>query len=373
MQRNTHIQQNTPEWLEAKRSTVGGSEIYPLVEAFTTEEERKQYLPFFEIESGFGSVMQTGIKFLYGITPDNFNEVNRDYGNAMELPSVEFFNQKYKGNARAEYTRDFIIHPKYANISCSPDGYIELQKTVYEFGSEAEITPNNGIGLLEIKTIRHEDARKEAKMQYLFQCNWNAWVCGYKWYAIVLSYAKDFHKETDFEKGKRVIYAETKQYNKIYEDVEFEEAFYKVNMGVVNLCKLAFNRFIKKIAEAKKLDYNKMWTVFEFSSNASKFHTEKQLLAQIQDPTIQEQFGNRQATEQEVNFMVQRFKNNVKIKELEEQNTQIEGFFLNAIADNSNITGVFDMFEMKCNKTTKGIGFTPTLRNDKLINYIKSL
>ena len=63
-------------------------------------------------------------------------------------------------------------------------------------------------------------------------------------------------------------------------------------------------------------------------------------------------------------------KNNIQIKELEERNTVIEGHFFNAILDNSNITGLFDMFELKCNKTEKGINFTPTLRNKKLIEKL---
>lgn len=372
MQRNTQIQQGTPEWLKAKLSTVGGSEIYDIVLNFTTEEEQNTYLGSILVESSFGSVMQTGIKNLYGITPNNFSEVNRDYGNAMELPMIAWLNHTHSNTLNAEYTRDFVIHEKHPNISCSPDGYIELKDTVFEFGTEAPITKADGYGLLELKTIRFEDARQEAKMQYLFQCNWNAWVCGLNWYGVVRSYAKDYNLETDFAKGKRVVYAENKQYNKIFEEVDCEVEFYKTHKGVIYLCQLACKRYFEKLNEARKLDYSKMWTVFEFSKKEGQFQQEKRLLAQIQDPAIQERFGERQATEEETNMMVERFKNNIQIKELKERNTVIEGHFFNAIFDNSNITGLFDMFELKCNKTEKGINFTPTLRNEKLIEKLNT-
>lgn len=372
MQRNTQIQQGTPEWLKAKLSTVGGSEIYDIVLNFTTEEERNKYLKDFLAESSFGSVMQTAIKNLYEITPNNFSEVNRDYGNAMELPMIEWLNHTYSQTVKAEYTRDFVMHEKHPNISCSPDGYIELQNEVYEFATETPITKADGHGLLELKTIRFEDAKQETKMQYLFQCNWNAWVCQFNWYAIVRSYVKDYNLETDFAKGKRVVYAENMQYDKIFEEVECDVTFYKINKPVIKLCIEAVQRYFTKLNEARKLDYSKMWTVFSFSKKSSQFQQEKRLLAQIQDHAIQECFGERQATEEETNMMVERFKNNIQIKELEERNTIIEGHFLNSILDNSSITGLFDMFELKCNKTEKGINFTPTLRNKKLIEYIKN-
>ena len=370
MQHNTLIQQNTPEWLEAKRSTIGGSEIYNLVLAFTTAEERTKHLKEFLAESGFGSAMQTGLKFLYGVTPDNFSQVNRDYGNAMELPMIAWLNQTYSQTLNAEYTRDFIIHEKHKNISCSPDGYMQLKKSVFEFGSEEEISQKDGNGLLELKTVRIEDAKIETKMQYLFQCNWNAFVCGFNWFGIVRSWAKNYDLEKDFAKGKRCVYAENMQYDKIGQELEFDVAFYKTNQAVINLCIQAYNRFTAKLAEARTLDYNKMWTVFEFSKNSAQFQQEKKLLAQIQDPVIQEQFGSRQATEEEIEKMVKRFKNTIQIKECEEQNNAIDGFFLNSILDNSTITGLYDIYEMKCNTTTKGINFTPTLRNKKLIEIL---
>ena len=367
----TQIQQGTPQWLEAKNLTIGGSEIYNIVIEFTTEEERNKYLKDFFVESSFGSSMQTAIKNLYGITPNNFSEVNRDYGNAMELPMVEWLNHTYSQTLKAEYTRDFVMHEKHPNISCSPDGYIELQNEVYEFGTETPITKADGYGLLELKTIRIEDAKEsEAKMQYLFQCNWNAWVCGLNWYAIVRSYAKDYNLENDFAKGKRVVYAENKQYNKIFEEVECDVAFYKISRAVINLCILASNKYFQKLNEARKLDYGKMWSVFELSKKSSQFQQEKRLLAQIQDPAIQERFGKREATENEVNMMVERFANNIKIKELEERNTTIDGLFIKEIGDNTSIVGSYGMFELKCNKTEKGINFTPNLGNKKLVEYI---
>lgn len=354
MQRNTPIQQNTPEWLDAKRSTIGGSEIYNLVLAFTTPEERKQYLPFFEEEKAFGSIMQTAIKFLYGISPE-FDKLNREYGNAMELPTVNFFNEKYNGVLNAEYTRDFIQHNEYRNISCSPDGYVELEDIVNEYGSEVEITKDLGYGLLELKTTQHKDAfKEEAKMQYLFQCNWNAWVCGLNWYAVVLCYPKDFDLEKPEEKGKRIAYADVNNYTKIYETVDFQEYFYKTNNAVINLCKLAYSRFVKKIKEARELPLERQWTVFPFSSETKKFEEEKALLRQVPIDEIQEKFGVREASAEEVDLFVERRKNAQEIKRLQERNNEITGHFLKEIKDHEKISTEIDGKEYRCKYDTKG-------------------
>jgi hypothetical protein len=358
------IQQNTPEWLSAKLSTIGGSEIYALVVSLLTEEEIKQYLPYFEYESSFGSVMKTAIKFLYGITSE-IGVVNSEYGNAMELPMVHFFNKNFYGLAKAQYTRDFIVHDKYKNISCSPDGYIDLESEVEEFGNQdSKITKEDDRGLLELKTITHSDAwNEEAKMQYLFQCNWNAWVCGLNWYCVYLSYAKDYEGESDFKKGKRVVYSEKCEYDKIAEEVEFKEYFYKTNHAVINLCKLAFKRFVAKIKEARTLDYGKMWSVFQFSNKHKIFLEERKLLSQIQDTSIQEKFGKRDATDKELDMILERFVASAKINQLQERKDLIDAHFIKELLNNTEVSATWKGFDLKCKETKSGISYSPTSKN----------
>lgn len=368
------IQQNTPEWLNAKLSTIGGSEIYALVVSLLTEEEIKQYLPYFEYENNFGSVMKTAIKFLYGIT-ENIGVVNSEYGNAMELPMVYFFNKNFYGLANAQYTRDFIVHEKHKNISCSPDGYIDLQGEVEEFGNQDnKITKEDGRGLLELKTIAYSDAwNEEAKMQYLFQCNWNAWVSGLNWYCIYLSYARDYENESDFKKGKRVVYAERGDYDKIAEEVDFKEYFYKTNPAVINLCKLAFKRFATMINEARTLDYGKMWSVFPFSNKHEKFLNEKKLLSQIQDTSIQEKFGKRDATDKELNMILERFVASAKINQLQERRDFIDAHFTKELLNNTEVCYTWNGFDLKCKETQKGISYSPTAKNKIFTNEITNL
>lgn len=366
----TPIQQGTQEWLEAKQKTVGGSEIYALVLGLCTAEEINKVFPNFEAETSFSSPLLIGLKFFFGQTPD-IAEIDRLYGNAMEKPSVAWFNEIYKGVASCQHTRNFHFHEKYKQASCSPDGYITLTGSVNDRATGESIT--SGLGLMEIKTVRREAGfESEPKMQYLIQACWNAYVCGLDWFSVFLTYAKDFELEKELHKGKRIAYAEMNNIEKIKEELESKTYFYKVNNAVINLCLRALSRFIEKYNQGTKLPYAQRWTVFEFSKNPSVFEKEKSIISGLADHELQATYGSREATEEEAQKLKKRYSLLLKQKENEKEINEIEAYFLRTIKDNSAINAYageeFEMYVKRSTKNKSGLSFKNTTSN--IVKYI---
>lgn len=368
----TQIQQGTPEWLKAKLQTVGGSEIYALVLGLCTTEEIKTILPNYEPETSYTSPLLIGLKFLYGQTTE-IPEINKLYGNAMEKPSVDWFNDIYKGVSKCEFTRNFHIHEKYKQASCSPDGYISLNGKVQDFSTNEDITTENGLGLMEIKTARRQAGfQEEPALQYLFQASWNAYVVGLNWFCVFITFTKEYDFESELCKGKRIAYAELGLLDKIRAELDCKTFFYKQNNGIINLCLLALRRFSEKLIESKKLEYSKKWTVFDFTTNNNAvFLQEKSIVGNLADPELQSQYGSREGIENEIEMLAKRYKLMLQKKEIDAKINDIEGYFLKAIQDNSQIIAHSgEDYEMSVLPTAKGVKFIPTLAKKSLIEFI---
>jgi hypothetical protein len=338
--KNSIIQQGTEEWLIAKQTTIGGSEIYALVLNLCTLEEIRSVLPNFVPETSFTTAMLCGLKFLYGQTVEMkpaMKNVLR-YGNAMEEPSIAWFNQQYRGVANCEFTRDFHYHEKNKNASCSPDGYITLNGTVRDISRDEVITSADGRGVMEIKTVRRQDGFKdEPKMQYIFQACWNAYILNMNWFCLFLSFAKEIELEDDFSQGQRVAYAETNQYEKIFPQLHSKTFFYKLNPGIINLCLKAFGRFLDKIKEAKKLLYTEQWTVFQFSDNQERYYAEKAIVLEICSRAYIEEHGDIEATEEESNLLLRRYELIKEEGKIEKEKNEIQAYFLKKVAKHNSI------------------------------------
>ena len=369
---NTQIQQGTEEWLSAKLQTVGGSEIYALVLGLCTAEEIKAVLPNYEPETSYTSPLLVGLKFLYGQTTE-IPEINKLYGNAMEKPSVDWFNDIHKGVAKCVFTRNFHVHEKYKQASCSPDGYISLNGKVQDFSTNEDITAESGLGLMEIKTARRQAGfQEEPVLQYLFQASWNAYVIGLEWFCIFLTFAKEYDFESELYKGKRIAYAEANMLDKIKAELEYKTFFYKQNNGIINLCLLALRRFTEKLIQSKNLEYSKKWTVFDFTTNNDKvFLQEKSIIGCLADSELQNKYGSREAVSNEIEMLEKRYKLMLQKKEIDAEINQIEGYFYKAIQDNSQIIAhAGEGYEMSVLLQAKGIKFTPTLAKKSLIEFI---
>ena len=350
---------------------MGGSEIYALVLGLCTTEEIKAVLLNYEPETSYTSPLLIGLKFLYGQTTE-IPEINKLYGNAMEKPSVDWFNDIYKGVARCEFTRNFHIHEKYKQASCSPDGYISLNGKVHTVLGE-EITQENGLGLMEIKTARRQAGfQEEPTLQYLFQASWNAYVIGLEWFCVFITFAKEYDFESELYKGKRIAYAEANMLDKIKAELDCKTFFYKQNNGIINLCLLALRRFTEKQIQSKNLEYSKKWTVFDFTTNNDKvFLQEKSIIGCLADSELQNKYGSREAVSNEIEMLEKRYKLMLQKKEIDAEINQIEGYFYKAIQDNSQIIAhAGEGYEMSVLPQAKGIKFTPTLAKKSLIEFI---
>lgn len=367
----TQIQQGNEEWLNAKLQTVGGSEIYALVLGLCSTEEIKAVLQNYEPETSYTSPLLIGLKFLYGQTTE-IPEINKLYGNAMEKPSVDWFNDIYKGVAKCEFTRNFHIHEKYKQASCSPDGYISLNGKVHTLLND-EITAEDGLGLMEIKTARRQAGfQEEPTLQYLFQASWNAYVIGLSWFCVFMTFAKEYDYESELYKGKRIAYAEAGMLDEIKAELDCKTFFYKQNNGIINLCLLALRRFTEKLIKSKNLEYSKKWTVFDFTTNNDKvFLQEKVIIGSLADPELQSQYGSREANENEAEMLEKRYKLMLQKKEIDAEINDIEAYFYKAIQDNSQIVAhAGEGYEMSVLPTAKGTKFTPTLAKKSLIEFI---
>lgn len=367
----TPIQQGTEKWLSAKLQTVGGSEIYALVLGLCTTEEIKAVLPNYEPETSYTSPLLIGLKFLYGQTTE-IPEINKLYGNAMEKPSVDWFNDIHKGVAKCEFTRNFHIHEKYKQASCSPDGYISLNGKVHTV-LEEEITQENGLGLMEIKTARRQAGfQEEPTLQYLFQASWNAYVIGLSWFCVFITFAKEYDYENELYKGKRIAYAELGLLDKIRAELDCKTFFYKQNNSIINLCLLALRRFTEKIIESKSFEYSKKWTVFNFTTNNNAiFLQEKSIIGSLADSELQKQYGSREGIENETEMLEKRYKLMLQKKQIDAEINEIEGYFYKAIQHNSQIIAhAGESYEMSVLPIEKGIKFTPTLAKKSLIEFI---
>jgi hypothetical protein len=352
------IKQRTPEWLEAKKTTIGGSEIGALVANLCTAEEIQKAGITLDNESFFTSSMSIGIKWLYGLTTE-IPAVNSLYGNAMEKPSIAFLNENFQGVLSAVGTDDFVVSGKNKHISCSPDGYIDLVGTVEEFGTGKQITSEDGRGLLELKTVRLQKAMSgEPSMQYLIQGVWNADVCNMDWFCLFTVFVKDYNNDNDFTRGMLCEMAKSNKIAEMKEFVDYEVFFYKQKNGIINLCRLALKRFLEKIKEAKNLEFHNRWTVFDFSKSDKLFKQEKSLIAQIDNEELRAKYGSRLATDEEEELFVKRYKLHSQIAKLTEEKNETEGKVMKALCDNKEIIAFAgERHNMNVKSTTKGVRF----------------
>ena len=371
---NQKIQQGSKEWLQAKLTTIGGSEIYALVLGLCTLEEIQAVLPHFNLESAFTSPMLCAFKFLYGQHAPMKASIDNilKYGNAMEEPSVSWFNKQYSGVAKCNFTRDFEVHKKNRHASCSPDGYISLNGTVRDFATGETITREDGVGVMEIKTIRRDQGFKdEPKMQYIFQACWNAYIMNMQWFCIFSTYAKEYSLETEFYQGRRVAYAETNQYQKIYQELSSKTFFYKINGGIINLCLTAFKRFLNKVETVSKASrtgkFQAFLDNFEFSKREDISALERSMVLQICSSQYTAEYGDAEATEEQSSLLLRRYELSQQEKAIKEEKDEIAGQFIKMLGKHNAIVSyeTETVPEMRCSMQGGSLKFTPNFSKDK--------
>src|SRR5260221_13396943 len=123
----TSIKQNTPEWLAAKVSKIGASEIYSLIYHYCRPELEKLGVDLIK-EKPFKSALELFLKIKHGIENNDIKEVYSEFGHGME-PYICQRLKKELSECRVNTTDDFVLNEILHNLAaCSPDGYIKLLK-----------------------------------------------------------------------------------------------------------------------------------------------------------------------------------------------------------------------------------------------------
>lgn len=210
----TNIIQNTPEWLQAKKSKIGGSEIYSLIYHYCKPELEILGVDLIK-EKPFKSALELFIKIKHGEEINDISEVNSQFGKGMEPYIAYRLSNEVCPSKR---TDNFIINEGLHNLAaCSPDGYAILPEypeieekeplTLQDFDKTCKIDYHWGDGANEEKTTPYSfnfEAERGPKWSYILQHQYQMLVCGLKWGILAIISPKEDQFDTDFFKGKIV-------------------------------------------------------------------------------------------------------------------------------------------------------------------------
>lgn len=237
----TNIKQNTPEWLQAKKDYIGGSEIYSLVYYYCQEELKQANIT--DLEKPFSSALEIYLQKKFKLDGEPINEVNSKFGLGME----EYIFYKIKKEmdidkfSIVDLSKSFHVKDKEMMLACSPDGFLDV---------------NGQNILLEFKTAPYGfKFESEPRWSYLFQLQYNMLVCERDNGLIAVLSSKDAKYDKDYYKGEAVGMLKINApddidyyLSKIY---QIEHFLYSKNETIQELCLLAIKRFKKDIENNK--------------------------------------------------------------------------------------------------------------------------
>jgi hypothetical protein len=357
------ISQQSPEWLEAKKSRVGGSEIYTLAFYYCRKELEQIGVDLIK-DQPFQSALELYLRVKHGLQQEKIVQVSSEFGGGMEPYIVSRLNSEEK-NAKIEGTKDFIIAEKTHNLACcSPDGYVDIQEgqKLRDFDDKADITQNTGKGTLELKTVPYVfnfEAEEGTKFQYIFQLQYNMMLLGHKWGMLACLTPKERDFDTDFHKGKMLGMLQFKDAFKVF---DFSEAtiihidnsynLYTYNYITIapiqQICMLALDRF----QEALEKDDWPSASV----DNKIKALREKKMLRQIDE----ERFGTLTASKELDAMLIDR--QNAATEELKAatEKTALDTEIIKAMSNHVELLGS----EVKAKFAKNGILRYSGRRND---------
>lgn len=283
------IKQGTEEWLEAKQSTIGGSEIYALIYHYCQKDLEKLGFDLNK-ERPFRTIQEIFLKVKFGAKLSKIDQVFADFGIGMEnyvAQRLQSEMPKLQVETSDEFVVNKLIHPL---ASCSPDGYVSTvgDSVILDFDGKKEISHLWGKGALEIKTANYFagfTAEQGTKLQYLFQHQFQMIVLGLSWGLIAVLVPKQKEYDEPFFKGYILAKAEAEKY---FEFDQYYDLVYYIHPALA-----AFQELILKALEAFQADldaYDINPKVFpQNSEDLAGLQREKQLWAQL----MPEHFGSK--------------------------------------------------------------------------------
>lgn len=200
------IAQGSQEWLDARQSKIGGSEIFSLVLHYCKKELEAMGFDLKE-EKSFRTVQELFLKVKFGAKLSEIDPIHSQFGNGLE-PYVAYRLHEELPELQVERSKDFIInedlHPLAA---CSPDGFIEINEewSIPDFDKTCEINSSWGRGALELKTANYFanfGSEKGSRLNYIFQNQFQMMVLGLKWGCLAVLMPKEKEFDDPFFKGQ---------------------------------------------------------------------------------------------------------------------------------------------------------------------------
>lgn len=217
------ILQGSEEWKAARQSKIGASEIYTLVHHYCKRElealgiQLPKELPFRTIQELF-------LKISFGAQLTEIDPIFTEFGNGMEVYVAHRLAQELS-DVGIERSKEFLTNPEVHPLAaCSPDGYVKLPGSPFatdetvkieDFDKTCKIDYHWGAGALEIKTANFFaafSADQGAKLQYIFQHQFQMMVMGLQWGIIAVLMPKEKEFDELLFKGKILGWLESNVY-----------------------------------------------------------------------------------------------------------------------------------------------------------------
>jgi len=324
------IKQNTPEWLEAKRSKIGGSEIYSLVYHYCKNELEQINVDLVK-DKPFRSALEIYLEKKFSIEGEPISQVNSEFGLGMEDFICDYLNVT-NPSITAKTTKEFITTDGLT--SCSPDGFIEIKENqqIRDYDDNLFITPKDGRGMLEIKTTQYlfnYEADVGTKWQYIFQLQHNMEVANCDWGILACLTPKEKEYDNDFFKGKIV--------GRLMEGAKFEDLRQYYNLYTYAYYKMPpiqqlIGRALAKFQKA--MDDNVLPAI---SKDDKAFLTrEKKALSQI----APEKYGILQADDKLNNMLEERAIINNELLKCQTERTAIDCEIIKALETHIAVEGL---------------------------------
>lgn len=205
------ILQGSEEWKAARKSKIGASEVFTLVAHYCRKELEAMGFDLVK-ERPFRTIQELFLKIKFGAELSEIDPAFAEFGNGMEEYIAERLYH-HPDMQEAEIcvirSKEFItnenLHPLAA---CSPDGYLSFDPagcSIPDFDKTCQIDDNWGRGALEIKTSNFFagfTADQGAKLQYIFQHQFQMMVMDLKWGIIAVLMPKEKEFDDPFFKGR---------------------------------------------------------------------------------------------------------------------------------------------------------------------------
>ncbi len=350
------IQQHTPEWLEAKKSRVGASEIAGIVHHYCQKELADLGISF----EPYNTALQTYCKIKFGVELP-FPEVLSKWGLGMEPyilqrlksllvtktteelvenkdPELSYKYLRRHYSILTTQTKDFVIKDDF--VACSPDGYLEISKgeSIRDFDDQVTINESWGRGILEMKTTsfsQRAEFKDGFKWPYIFQMQYQMMACDCNWgIGAVLIPVEPWENE-DFKKGYILAKLEGEEvsleghnYGKRFHELfELQYFIYAKKPALVDLINLALMRF------RNHLENNILPNPYK-GPKQTIIANEKQILAMIHP----QRFGEIAANEEQEALLNDMMFLQAEKKKIETEESGLKNQIMHLMQDNIAIT-----------------------------------